>query len=59
MGGGEPGYIAPDPKDLDVYFAGTNNDLGLPAVRWASLIAAPIIVIAFGLYMIPSTIGVA
>ncbi len=24
-GGGEPGYIAPDPKDLDVYFSGTNN----------------------------------
>ncbi len=25
VGGGEPGYIAPDPKDLDVYFAGVNN----------------------------------
>ncbi len=25
VGGGEPGYIAPDPKDIDVYFAGTNN----------------------------------
>jgi photosystem II stability/assembly factor-like uncharacterized protein len=25
VGGGEPGYIAPDPKDLDVFFAGTNN----------------------------------
>ncbi len=24
-GGGEPGYMAPDPKDPDVYFAGTNN----------------------------------
>jgi photosystem II stability/assembly factor-like uncharacterized protein len=24
-GGAEPGYIAPDPKDLDVYFAGGNN----------------------------------
>ena len=24
-GGGEPGYIAPDPKDLDIYFSGTNN----------------------------------
>ncbi|WP_420634492.1 WD40/YVTN/BNR-like repeat-containing protein [Candidatus Palauibacter sp.] len=24
-GGGEPGYIAPDPKDLDVFFSGTNN----------------------------------
>ncbi len=24
-GGGEPGYIAPDPKDIDVFFAGTNN----------------------------------
>jgi photosystem II stability/assembly factor-like uncharacterized protein len=24
-GGGEPGYIAPDPKDPDVYFAGANN----------------------------------
>ncbi len=25
VGGGEPGYIAPDPKDLDVFFGGTNN----------------------------------
>ncbi|MCA0376872.1 MAG: glycosyl hydrolase [Gemmatimonadetes bacterium] len=25
VGGGEPGYIAPDPLDLDVFFAGTNN----------------------------------
>ena len=24
-GGSEPGYIAPDPKDLDVFFAGGNN----------------------------------
>jgi photosystem II stability/assembly factor-like uncharacterized protein len=24
-GGGEPGYIAPDPKDLDLFFSGTNN----------------------------------
>ena len=24
-GGGEPGYIAPDPEDLDVFFSGTNN----------------------------------
>jgi photosystem II stability/assembly factor-like uncharacterized protein len=24
-GGGEPGYIAPDPKDPDVYYSGTNN----------------------------------
>ena len=24
-GGGEPGYMAPDPKDPDLYFAGTNN----------------------------------
>ncbi|MGW8266799.1 MAG: VPS10 domain-containing protein [Longimicrobiales bacterium] len=24
-GGGEPGYIAPDPLDLDVYYSGTNN----------------------------------
>ena len=24
-GGGEPGYIAPDPKDTDVFFAGHNN----------------------------------
>ena len=24
-GGGEPGYIAPDPKNPDLYFAGTNN----------------------------------
>jgi hypothetical protein len=23
--GGEPGYIAPDPKDRDVFFSGTNN----------------------------------
>ena len=25
VGGGEPGYIAPDPTDLDVFFSGTNN----------------------------------
>jgi photosystem II stability/assembly factor-like uncharacterized protein len=25
VGGGEDGYIAPDPKDVDVYFAGANN----------------------------------
>ena len=25
VAGGEPGYIAPDPKDPDVFFAGTNN----------------------------------
>lgn len=25
VGGGEPGYIAPDPKDTDVFFAGGNN----------------------------------
>ena len=24
-GGGEPGYIAPDPKDVDVFYSGTNN----------------------------------
>ncbi|MEO7273014.1 MAG: glycosyl hydrolase [Vicinamibacterales bacterium] len=24
-GGAEPGYVAPDPKDTDVYFAGGNN----------------------------------
>ncbi len=24
-GGGEPGYIAPDPRDLNVFFSGTNN----------------------------------
>src|SRR5262249_50854249 len=24
-GGAEPGYIAPDPKDPDVFFAGSNN----------------------------------
>jgi len=24
-GGGEPGYIAPDPKDLDRFFSGANN----------------------------------
>ncbi len=24
-GGGEPGYIAPDPKDPDLFFSGTNN----------------------------------
>jgi len=24
-GGGEPGYIAPDPNDVDVFFSGTNN----------------------------------
>ncbi len=24
-GGAEPGYIAPDPKDVDVYFSGSNN----------------------------------
>ncbi len=25
VGGGEPGYIAPDPRDSQVFFAGTNN----------------------------------
>ena len=25
VGGGEPGYIAPDPRNIDVYFSGTNN----------------------------------
>jgi photosystem II stability/assembly factor-like uncharacterized protein len=25
VGGGEPGYIAPDPRDPDVFFAGANN----------------------------------
>ena len=25
VGGGEPGYIAPDPKDVDVFYGGTNN----------------------------------
>src|SRR5205814_1659696 len=25
VGGGEPGYIAPDPKDVDVFFAGANK----------------------------------
>jgi photosystem II stability/assembly factor-like uncharacterized protein len=25
VGGGEPGYIAPDPLDLDIFYAGTNN----------------------------------
>jgi photosystem II stability/assembly factor-like uncharacterized protein len=25
VGGGEDGYIAPDPKDVDVFFAGANN----------------------------------
>ena len=25
VGGGEPGYIAPDPRDLDVFYGGTNN----------------------------------
>jgi photosystem II stability/assembly factor-like uncharacterized protein len=25
VGGGEPGYIAPDPQNLDVFFSGTNN----------------------------------
>ncbi|MCJ7627390.1 MAG: hypothetical protein MUO50_03275, partial [Longimicrobiales bacterium] len=24
-GGGEPGYIAPDPLDVDIYYSGTNN----------------------------------
>ncbi|MDX1393239.1 MAG: glycosyl hydrolase [Gemmatimonadota bacterium] len=24
-GGGEPGYIAPDPRDLDLFYSGTNN----------------------------------
>jgi photosystem II stability/assembly factor-like uncharacterized protein len=24
-GGGEPGYIAPDPQDIDIYYSGTNN----------------------------------
>jgi photosystem II stability/assembly factor-like uncharacterized protein len=25
VGGGEPGYIAPDPKDLSTFYSGTNN----------------------------------
>ena len=25
VGGGEPGYIAPDPQDLDIFYSGTNN----------------------------------
>lgn len=25
VGGGEPGYIAPDPKDPDIFYAGANN----------------------------------
>jgi photosystem II stability/assembly factor-like uncharacterized protein len=25
VGGGEPGYIAPDPKDLNLFFSGANN----------------------------------
>jgi photosystem II stability/assembly factor-like uncharacterized protein len=25
VGGGEPGYIAPDPRDVDVFFSGANN----------------------------------
>jgi photosystem II stability/assembly factor-like uncharacterized protein len=25
VGGGEPGYIAPDPLDVDVFYSGTNN----------------------------------
>jgi photosystem II stability/assembly factor-like uncharacterized protein len=25
VGGGEPGYIAPDPKNTDVFYAGSNN----------------------------------
>ncbi len=25
VGGGEPGYIAPDPLDVDIFYAGTNN----------------------------------
>src|SRR3954470_13686665 len=25
VGGGEPGYIAPDPKDVDSFFSGANN----------------------------------
>jgi len=25
VGGGEPGYIAPDPKDVEVFYAGANN----------------------------------
>jgi photosystem II stability/assembly factor-like uncharacterized protein len=25
VGGGEPGYIAPDPKDPDLFYSGTNN----------------------------------
>ena len=24
-GGGEPGYIAPDPRNIDIYYAGANN----------------------------------
>ncbi|MGD8866284.1 MAG: DUF2207 domain-containing protein [Gemmatimonadales bacterium] len=38
----------------------TNNDLGLPLVRWGSLIATPLIVIGFGLFMPARTLkGVA
>jgi photosystem II stability/assembly factor-like uncharacterized protein len=25
VGGGEPGYIAPDPRDIDLFYSGTNN----------------------------------
>ncbi|MGD8815594.1 MAG: glycosyl hydrolase [Acidobacteriota bacterium] len=25
VGGGEPGYIAPDPKDVDLFYSGANN----------------------------------
>ena len=25
VGGGEPGYIAPDPNDVDIFYSGTNN----------------------------------
>lgn len=25
VGGGEPGYIAPDPRDVDLFYSGTNN----------------------------------
>jgi photosystem II stability/assembly factor-like uncharacterized protein len=25
VGGGEPGYIAPDPRDLNIFYSGTNN----------------------------------
>ena len=35
-GGGEPGYIAPDPKDPDVIYAGDNNGSFLDAAATAA-----------------------